>query len=437
MMWSVWIGVALLGCREADNRSVIARQTQRAAEASVQTHVTGGQPAAQPQAPTSAEAEQAMALAALGYIDEGEEAAPGRPQGTAELDAARSAGGINVYTIGGHSGAVAVDMAGQEVHRWAFAIPDAWPGFSHREVKPARVPWRRAHVLDSGDLIGIWSGYGIVRITADSELVWGHWLPVHHDLHVSGDGSVVVLTTEFTERPALYPTAIAEDHLTWMSADGFPQRSLSLVDAFMKYDGWAAIWANRPVTDNEDIFHSNTVFVLEKDYTHLHPAFVAGRVLTSMRHLDAIALVDPQAEAVVWAKQGGFRMQHDPQMADDGLWVFDNQGAGGKQSRMLLLDPRDGSIRRSWAGDAGHRFWTRTCGHAQQLSNGNLLVVSSEQGVAYELTADSEVVWTYHVPTELRDQANSRRVARFFEFQRIEPSQDLSWVRGAAPSGGR
>lgn len=426
------VPLLIAGCSwgEPEPRSVIAAQTRRAAEVDVQTHVTGDQPA-RPAAPTAQEAEQALALAALGYIDEGEVAAPGRPRGTAELDAERSAGGISVFTVGGKSGAVAVDMAGAEVHRWAFSISDAWPGFQHPEVTPDSVPWRRIHVLDSGDLIGIWSGYGIVRITAGSELLWGHWLPVHHDLHVFPDESILTLTSEFVDRPDLYPAPIAEEHLTWLSADGYPTRSLSLLQAFEKYPGWPEIWANRPVRDNEDIFHANTVYVLEQDATAVHPEFKAGRILTSMRHLDAIALVDPEAEAVVWAQQGGFKRQHDPQLAaDGGVWVFDNQGAGGKTSRMIKLDPRTGQIQREWRGDAEHRLWTRTCGHAQQLSNGNLLVVSSEQGVVYELAPEDEVVWTYHVSDELGAEGQ-KRVARFFGFQRIEPSRDLSWVRGA------
>jgi hypothetical protein len=429
--WSII--VLLAGCwGEPDKRSVIANQTRRAAEVDVQTHVTGDQPAsAAPTAPSAMDAEQAAALAALGYIDEGELAVEGRPQGTAELDAERSAGGINVYTMGGRSGAVAVDMTGAEVHRWDFAIPDAWPGFSHPEVEPDSVPWRRAQVLPGGDLIGLWSGYGIVRITASSELVWGHWLPVHHDLHVNDDGSLVVLTTKFTDRPDLYPSPVAEEHLTWMSAEGHPTRSVSLLQAFERYPQWPAIWENRPVKDSEDIFHANTVYVLESDYSHIHPAFTTGRVLTSMRHLDAIALIDPETETVVWARQGGFKRQHDPQLDDDGLWIFDNQGAGGKTSRMIKIDPRNGTILREWKGDEGHRLWSRTCGHAQQLSNDNLLVVSSEQGVVYELTGDDEVVWSYHVPDEIAAE-DGQRVARFFEFQRIEPTADLSWLRGAA-----
>lgn len=436
-MIPIWLsGTLLTGCWGwwAGETAVITQQARRASEVDVQTHVTGGQHTAEAPAPTDAEADQALQLAALGYIDSGDAVDADRPVGALTLDNSRSAGGINVYTIGGRSGAVAVDMAGVEVHHWDFSIPDAWPGFSHPEVQPEKVPWRRAHVLPGGDLIGVWSGYGIVRITAKSELVWGHWLTVHHDLHVYPDESILTITTDFRLRPDLYLGAIADDHLTWMSADGYPIRSFSLLEAFEKYPQWDEIWENRPVRGNEDIFHTNTVFVLEQDYTRVHPAFKAGRVLTSMRHLNTIALVDPDEEAVVWAWQGTFKRQHDPQMAPDGmLWVFDNQGDGPKRSRMLKMDPASGDILDVWRGSERHPFYTKTCGHAQQLSNDNLLVVSSEQGIVFELAPDKSIVWKYAVPETIQGERGQLHVARFFEFQRLEPQQDLGWLRGVTP----
>lgn len=428
-MWAVGWLCWLMGCGTGEQkpRSVIAQQARRATEVNVQSHVSGDQPSAA--APSTAEMDQALALAALGYIDEGDVVEEGHPTGVVEADTQRVSAGVNVYTLGGQSGAVAVDMDGTVVHRWDFSIGDAWPSFQHPEVNTENVPWRRVSVLDNGDLIGVWSGYGIVRITAASELVWGHWLPVHHDLHVFDDGRVLTLSTAFFERPDLHPGTLAVDSLQWLSADGFPTHSISLLDAFEKYSGWDDIWQNRPVKDNDDIFHTNTVYVLERDYQSVHPAFRKGRVLTSMRHLNAIALVDPETSSVVWAHQGTFARQHDPQMAPDGsIWVFDNQGAANT-SRMLRLDPSTGDILSQWRGSTAHSFYTRTCGHAQQLGNGNLLVVSAEQGKVMEVSPDQQVVWSYHAPATLTGRDGQQRVARFFSFERLSPAEQLPWLQ--------
>ncbi len=422
--------VGLVGCSRTEDRPVIENRLRRAEEAAVQEHVTGAT-VSTASAPSAAASDEAQALAALGYMDEGEALDGQRQTGAAQLDAARTAGGINVFTVGARAGALAIDMTGTEVHRWDFALTDAWPGLSHPEIKPETVPWRRVVPLENGDLVGIWSGYGIARITADSTLVWGHWLPVHHDLHVEPDGSIVALVARKRDRPDLYPEPLIDDALVWLSPDGFPTREISLLDAFERYEGWASIWDNRSVKDSNDVFHSNTVTVLDKDYTNLHPSFTKGRVLTSMRHLSAVALVDPDTETVVWALQGPFSHQHDPQLADDGLWIFDNRGGRPKTSRMLRLDAA-GDILWKWTGDEQHRFFSKTCGHAQQLSNGNLLVVSSEQGAVFEVTPEKDVVWRYNVPFESQGKRGGRRVMRLFSFERLETVAP-GWLRGPEP----
>ena len=46
-----------------------------------------------------------------------------------------------------------------------------------------------------------------------------------------------------------------------------------------------------------------------------------------MRHMDTIAMMDPDKGSVVWAAQGPWRSQHDPQFLDNGhLLIFDNFG---------------------------------------------------------------------------------------------------------------
>lgn len=416
-----------------DDRSVIERRLARAETAGVQAHVTA-ETVSTDAAPSTDDADQAAALAALGYLDEGEEVTGVHKQGTDVHRAEASSEGLNAFTMGARPGAVLVDMTGAEVHRWDFAITDAWPGLDHPEMIPEKIPWRRIQVLENGDLIGIWSGYGLARITADARLIWGHWLPVHHDLHVYPDGRVVTLTAHPVDRPALSAEPVIDDRLTWLSADGYPERSVSVLDALMAHPDWDRLWAGRTDRDTNDVLHTNTVFVLEEDHADAHPAFTAGRVLVSMRALSALALIDPTSGEAVWVHTGPYVRQHDPQVTADGkLWVFDNQGAGKKRSRMLRYDLATNKIEWRWTGTPDHRFFTRTCGHAQPLQGGNLLVTSSEQGVAYEVTPEGEVVWSYHVPQALVESRGAKRVRRFFAFQRLPASWALDWIAGADP----
>ncbi|MEC8423071.1 MAG: arylsulfotransferase family protein, partial [Myxococcota bacterium] len=315
--------------------SVVERQLASRAAVQVQAHVTGDS-IGQGSVPAALGDDEVAALAALGYMDEGEELLGTPTTGTGTHDAERTASGWNFYSLGGQPEARLIDMDGVEVHRWRFAIADAWPGLDHPDIREEKTPWRRAQLLENGDVIGIWSGFGIVRIDADSRLQWAHWLPVHHDLHVYPDGRILTLTAHTAARPTLSDEPIVEDRLTWLSADGYPERSVSVLDGLMAHPAWNRLWRKRTDRETNDVLHTNTVFVLERDHTDIHPAFVAGRVLVSMRALSALALLDPDSGEVVWVHRGRYRRQHDPQLTPDGrLWVFDNQGAGPNRSRML------------------------------------------------------------------------------------------------------
>ena len=73
-----------------------------------------------------------------------------------------------------------------------------------------------------------------------------------------------------------------------------------------------------------------------------------------MRNLDAIAVVDPELRAVVWAARGPWQALHDAQVLDNGnVLLFDNQGLP-KGSRVLEYDPRTQAFPWSWSGDLGN-----------------------------------------------------------------------------------
>ncbi len=129
------------------------------------------------------------------------------------------------------------------------------------------------------------------------------------------------------------------------------------------------------------------------------PAFRAGNLLLSIRELDALAVLDPEREEIVWAARGPWARQHEPTVLDDGrLLLFDNRGAGPGRSRVLEIDPIGLEILWSFAGPAASPLDSETCGVARRLANGNTLVVESDGGRALEATRDGRVVWEWYNP---------------------------------------
>lgn len=410
----------------------IAPAFRRDAVASRQTfspHIVRDPDGPVPGTPTTAASDDpriavARELAALGYVDGEVDASPDSQDGVTVHIPERAGTGFNLMAFADGSSAQLIDMEGTVRHAWAMSVQETWPEFRGLDDEPEF--YRRAVLMPNGDLVVIWSGYGIARITKESRLRWAHFLPVHHDLHVFDDGRVVTLTRKLVEIPRIEEEQpLLEDHVTYLAADGSVERTFSVLEAFEKYAGWTEVWNARPRKDR-DLFHTNTMFVIERDRTDLHPAFRKGNLLTSMRHLEVLAVIDPVAEAVVWHFDDSFQRQHDPQLLDNGhLLVFDNYGGVGGTSRILEYALPGGELQWSYAAHPPELFSTIVCGHAQRLANGNTLINESSDGRAFEVTAKGEVVWNYRTPKRVR----TGRVARLNELTRVDASF-LPWLGG-------
>ncbi len=405
-------------------------------EATVVRHVTGAERPDPPEwtevGPSAPLTGQAAELAALGYVD-GEVDADGRSVGLMTHDPTRTEPGYTFTSPGGHALAVLLDMQGQEVHRWRYAVTDAWPDFD-TDSDLRHITFRRAQLLRGGDLVLIWSGFGIARIASDSRLVWANLLPVHHDLWVAEDGSVISLMRLKSVIERIDPKhEVLEDFVVWLDPQGHVTRQLSLLAAFERFDGFHEIWRSRPKTDR-DLFHTNALHVIERDLTHLDPAWRKGNLLLSMRHLDAIAVLDPEAEEIVWAFKDDFVRQHDPTLAGENLLLFDNRGGPRKTSRVLEYNIATRQVVASYRGNDQHPFASRVCGSAQRLPNGNTLINESTEGRAFEIDAAGEIVWEYRTPFRtLAARREKMVVSRINELTRVPADFVEDWLPRQEP----
>ena len=143
-----------------------------------------------------------------------------------------------------------------------------------------------------------------------------------------------------------------------LSPQGKLLHRLSLVECFQR-SPYAPLlrgaWGR-----NGDIFHTNSLNVLDGTLASRSPAFRRGNFLVSFRNLSVVAVVDAQAGEVVWALNGMWQAQHCAQFLPGGeLLLFDNLGALRKASRVLEVDPpRDvgfGAVRASFCRNNGRR----------------------------------------------------------------------------------
>jgi hypothetical protein len=313
------------------------------------------------------------------------------------------------------SRAVLLNMAGEEVHRWAAPFSRVWPRPEHlrRPVHDALVCFFGCHLYPNGDLLVVFhglensatNGYGLAKLDKDSNVVWKYDGTVHHDVDVGEDGRVYAVESRVIDKPPAglesLPTPAAVDYLLVLSPEGKRVREPIPILEALRDSPYAPVLASvaRPELHGTaeraaDVMHTNSVQVLTRALAPKFPAFRAGQVLVSLREPHALAVLDPLTGSAIWAATGPWRRQHDAQFLDNGrLLLFDNLGPP-RGSRVLEYDPQTQAFPWSYSGENGGLFLSTERGMCQRLPNGNTLVVNSQGCELWEVTREKEVVWS-------------------------------------------
>ena len=374
---------------------------------------------------TEAQLEELERLRSIGYL-EGSYPAPDR-SGVTLHDTTRAFDGLNLVVSGHLPGALLADMSGEVLHTWSASFLDVWradPGETFPERTQGAGFWRRAFLFPNGDVLGIFDWHALVKLDRDSNVIWANFAGYHHDLEVLDDGRIVTLVREARILPRIHEEMpVLEDFLVVLDEEGRELRRISLLDAFENSPLSNILDEMKP---HGDIFHTNTVEVLDGLLADRLPAFKAGNVLISVRELDVIAVLDMETGLIAWALRGPWSRQHQPTVLDGGtILVFDNAPKRGA-SRVIEFDPVRKELRWLYQGDDLTMFFSKTCGSNQRLPNGNTLVSETDRGRAFEVTMDGEIVWEYMNPAQTGE--NRELIASLFEVVRLPADFPLEWL---------
>ena len=390
-------------------------------------------PAVQPRMPTGwwvpvREERLGSALDALGYMDS-YKMAPDEI-GVIHHERDRTQPGHNLIVSAHEPAVLLADIEGEVLHEWTFDFanvptPDDYeaPG-----VFGARC-FRRARLLEDGELLALYERMALIKLDRDSNLMWSLVGFYHHDLDVDAEGTIHVLTHEIGVVPRIHPTRKTfEDFVVRVSPDGEILGQFSLLQALEKSPYASLLEKADPA--REDVFHTNTIEVLDGSLRHVSPLFREGNLLVSLWGLDTIAIVDPKRERVVWALLGMWHRQHEPILLESGnMLVFDNMGHRDGEStwsKVVEIDPFTQEIVWSYEGSEANDFYSELCGSSSRLSNGNTLITESLSGRAFEVTPDGDEVWRWASP--YRAGPNGEGVAVLMEVIRLEPGFPLGWL---------
>ena len=377
---------------------------------------------------TAEQREEIERLESLGYAS-GSTPAP-QERDVIHYDRDRAWPGLNLYTSGHAPEALLIDMEGRVLHRWRHEFREVWEDFPVGDELASTTFWRRARVYPNGDLLAIFDGLGLIKIDRDSQLLWSHPGREHHDLEMMQDGRIYVLTREARLVPRIpIDQPILEDFISILTPDGEEVERISIFEAFENSPYWER-WQEKMARARYTL-GANTIEVLDGRIADRAPAFGAGNVLVSLLTVDTIGVIDLEQRRFVWARTGGYVAQHDPTVLPNGnLMLFDNQGHKGR-SRVFEVDPVDGQVAWLYADSPEHPFFSRTCGTAQRLPNGNTLITESDGGRAFEVTPGEEIVWEFSNPH--RAGTDGEYIATLFELLRLPADFPADWAETDAP----
>lgn len=371
-------------------------------------------------------AEELANLRAIPYL-QGYEPAEDRPI-VVEHDSAAAYQGLNLYVSGHAAEAFLLDMKGRVLHRWRYPLRRLWPELAAAPRTARLEYWRRVYLYPNGDLLGIYEGEGIVKLDARSNVLWAYRGGIHHDLFVTESGRIWVLDRRGRVIPRIRPgQGVLEDLVTLLDPRGRVLKRISLLESLERSSHSHLL--QRMPRDDRDIFHTNTLEVLDGRFAHRHPAFRRGNLLLSILELDALVILDPRQEKIVWALSGGWRKQHQPSFLDNGnLLLFDNLGAAPDRSRLLEIDPLTGDVAWQFGGTPEVDFFSMNLGSCQRLPNGNTLVSESRNGRAFEVTPEGRIVWEFYNPHRAGER--DELVAVLFEMLRLPPDFPFRGLAG-------
>ncbi len=378
-----------------------------------------------PETVTQEQQEGIDQLNTIGYL--GAENPAVEKSGVTMYDKDMAYRGLNLYVAGHAPEATLMDMDGKVLHTWRCEFNTVWPGRKPPTEDAGASNWRRARLFDNGDLLAIFEGVGLIRIDKDSKLLWTFSGYAHHDMKIMENGDIFVLTRNAHMVPRVNADKpILEDGIALLDGQGNVKREVSMLEMIERSPYWPLVKGLIP-KEGGDIFHTNTLQWLDGSKEKLSPLFKRGNILTSLKTINVLAIVDFDAASIVWLRPGPWEGQHEPVLLDNGNILLLDNNRFCDYSRVVEYEPFTAHIPWYYMGTPPSNFFTKACGACQPLPNGNILIVESEHGRAFEITHDKKMVWRYVTPHTI-GEGKDKLVAYMYDLVRLKPDTPLDWL---------
>jgi len=290
----------------------------------------------------------------------------------------------------GESVAVILDEDADVV--WSHRPDLGWRNHFVSRVRPSRIGEWITYNVNGGQAQGLPepdATRAVVRVSLDGSRVQVLQLPdTHHDFFELGDGTLALL--KYDRREVDGHTYIG-DALVEVAPDGTERRVWTAWDHFEldpeQVVGPLASWS-----------HANALYYDKEEQAYY----------VSLRNFDSIVKIDQATGEQLWVLGGEasdfaeadgskalFHHQHQFDLLEDGIVVFDNGRVETQDSRVVQyrLDPAVGLATKVWEQHATPPMFCAALGDVDRLDDGNTLITWSAAGQIEEVTPAGEVIW--------------------------------------------
>ncbi len=334
-----------------------------------------------------------------------------------------------------------IDIDGNTLHHWDIEPDVLWPEDPNQDGMPGKlnIPDNYAHgsyLFPNGDVMFNIEYLGLVRLDRCGNTVWKLPYRTHHSISRDEDGNFWVSGAKWRPKddthhanrfPGITPP-FTEDFAVKVSPDGRILREISLLDAIFAGGHQHLFWKKGQRTG--DITHLNDVEPLSSELAPHFPLFEAGDLVVSMKHINAVAVLDRSGH-IKWIDSHHFHRQHDPDFEEGGrIVVFDNREDGTDRGEFLggsaitSIDPVSRETQRLYPVSDDQPFFTLLGGKHRRLPNGNRLITETAAARVFEIDAEGRVVWEWvHQPFDAKTVTEVMEGMRYD----IDPATVSTW----------
>lgn len=303
--------------------------------------------------------------------------------------------------------------------RWKLVFSDIFPDrslFRHPPATEWNFDTHGALALPDGSVLVVLEYFGLVKLDRCGDIIWTRHEEIHHSVEQAEAGGYWTGGRRLVSvrQPDFFPFSppYLEDLILRIDVDGTILKELS-IPRIMVANGLDALFtANGEAIEegkgwNHELVHANKITELPSNIAEAFPNFSAGDLAISLRRMNLVMVLDPDAELIKWHRVGPWRCQHDPEFDSDGtITIFNNNTYKNHdvwantieeppRSNILRINPTTDQISVAYGDEPGQELFSTLRGKHELLAGGGFLITEFEGKRVIQTDAAGRTVWEY------------------------------------------